>query len=72
MNAVSVSSSCAAEPYFAQPHYALGVSYEHSGFIDEAAEEYGVYLRLVPRTTTDQIATVRRRLEALTSTPAKP
>jgi tetratricopeptide (TPR) repeat protein len=69
---VLLKQASTVEPYFAQPHYALGVIYQNSGFVEEAAEEYGVYLRLVPRAMTDQIATVRRRIEGLTGTPAKP
>ena len=60
------------EPYFAPPHYTLGVIYEQSGFVEEATEEYRAYLRLVPRAMTDQIAAVRRRLEGLSTAQAKP
>jgi tetratricopeptide (TPR) repeat protein len=61
-----------AEPYYARPHYALGVIYERSGFVEEAVEEYGSFLRLVPSSMTAEIEAVRRRIEVLHGSPSKP
>jgi tetratricopeptide (TPR) repeat protein len=64
--------AAAAEPYFARPHSALGLIYESSGFLQEAEEEYGSFLRLAPRSMTAEIDGVRRRLAALAASPDRP
>jgi tetratricopeptide (TPR) repeat protein len=62
----------AAEPFFAKPHSALGLLYEHSGFVEEASGEYETFLRLAPRSMTAEIDGVRRRLAGLSTSPAQP
>jgi tetratricopeptide (TPR) repeat protein len=69
---VQLRRATAVEPFFAQPHYPLGLIYERSGFVEEAAEEYETFLRLIPRSMAAEIAAVRRRLEALSANQARP
>lgn len=59
----------AAEPYYAPPHYTLGLLYQHSGFTKEAAEHYTTFLSLAPRTMGPAIAAARERLAALEGKP---
>jgi tetratricopeptide (TPR) repeat protein len=59
----------AAEPYYAPPHYTLGLLYQHSGFTREAAEHYTTFLSLAPRTMGPAIAAARERLAALEGKP---
>jgi tetratricopeptide (TPR) repeat protein len=54
-----------AEPFYAPPHYTLGLLYQHSGFAREAAEHYTIFLRLAPRTMAPAIKAARERLAAL-------
>jgi tetratricopeptide (TPR) repeat protein len=60
------------EPYYALPHYPLGVVYEQSGFKKEAAEHYAAFLRLAPQTMTGAISAARARLAVLEPKPAAP
>jgi Flp pilus assembly protein TadD len=53
------------EPYYAFPHYPLGVVYEHSGFRQEAVEHYTTFLRLAPKSMAPAIIAARQRLAAL-------
>lgn len=55
----------AAEPFFALPHYTLGLVYEQSGFRPEAVEHYTAFLALAPRVMAPAITSARQHLEAL-------
>ena len=55
----------AAEPFYALPHYPLGVVNERSGFAKEAAEHFTTFLRLAPRSMGPAIGAARERLAAL-------
>lgn len=68
----ALETAAKAEPYYLAPHYPLGLLYERSGFLEEAAEHYLTYLRLAPQSLKDQAAVVRQRLEALHVTPKAP
>lgn len=57
------------EPYYAFPHYPLGVVYEQSGFREEAVEHYTIFLRLAPKTMAPAITAARKRLAALNAPP---
>lgn len=61
--------STIVEPYYAPPHYTLGLLYQHSGFTREAADHYTTFLRLAPRTMAPAIAAARERLAALEGKP---
>ena len=62
----------ALEPFYALPHFPLGVTYERSGFVDEAAEHFAAFLQLAPRSLAPAIAAARKRLAALTVMPPGP
>ena len=54
-----------AEPFFALPHYTLGLVYEQSGFRPEAIEHYTAFLALAPRAMAPANASARQHLETL-------
>lgn len=58
-----------AEPFFALPHFTLGLIYEQSGFHHEAAEHYAAFLQLAPRTMGPAIASAREHLVAVQGRP---
>jgi tetratricopeptide (TPR) repeat protein len=60
------------EPFYALPHFPLGVAYERSGFDEEAADHFAAFLRLAPRSMAPAITAARERLAALTTTPPSP
>ncbi len=60
------------EPYYALPHFPLGVTYESSGFVEESAEHFAAFLRLAPRSLAPAIAAARKRLAALKAMPPAP
>lgn len=68
---IVLQEAAKAEPFYAMPHYPLGLLFEHSGFLDEAVEHYNQFLRLAPRFMGPAITTVQRRLAAL-APPASP
>ncbi len=70
--ALLLQRATVAEPFFAKPHSALGLLYESSGFLQEAAEEYGSFLRLAPRSMSAEIDGVRRRLAGLSASTSPP
>ncbi len=59
----------AVEPYFALPHYTLGLVYEQSGFRQEATEHFAAFLRLAPRTMGPAIASAQAHLAAVQGGP---
>jgi tetratricopeptide (TPR) repeat protein len=61
--------AAAAEPFFALPHYALGIIDEQGGFRAEAIEHFTAFVRLAPRTMGPAIASATKHLEALQGSP---
>jgi tetratricopeptide (TPR) repeat protein len=55
----------AEEPFFAAPHYALGIVHEQAGLRPEAAAHFERFLALAPRTMAPAIASARTHLEKL-------
>jgi tetratricopeptide (TPR) repeat protein len=62
----------AAEPWYALPHFPLGLLYQRSGFDKEAADHFGAFMRLAPRAMAPAIAVARDRLAALSAKSAGP
>ncbi len=57
------------EPYFALPHYTLGLVYQQSGFPEEAAEHFTAFLSLAPRSMLPAITAARERLAVVQKKP---
>jgi tetratricopeptide (TPR) repeat protein len=55
----------AKEPYYALPHYPLGVMYQQSGFTNEAIEQLEAFVRLAPQSLGPTIAAAKARLTTL-------
>jgi Tfp pilus assembly protein PilF len=63
--AAVLRQAIAEEPFFAAPHYALGIVYEQAGMGPEAVRYFESFLALAPRTMAPAIASARSHLETL-------
>ena len=63
--------SIAAAPYFASPHYFLGILYESYGYVPEATGEFTSFLGMAPASLKPNIEVARQHLARLQSDSAK-
>ncbi|HTO72510.1 MAG TPA: tetratricopeptide repeat protein, partial [Gemmatimonadales bacterium] len=67
--ATMLRRAVAAEPYYALPHYTLGLVYEQSGMRAEARGEFETFVALAPQNMTAGLSAAQRHLEGLKGAP---
>jgi tetratricopeptide (TPR) repeat protein len=68
---VLLKQSIATDPYFASPHYFLGMLYENYGFVPEATGEFTSFVGMAPASLKPNIEVAREHLARLQGDSAK-